>query len=69
MSNDATVTETYTQMCERHQKEVDALPIHFAFGDKQFQKMLSLQEQKNLALMLIVLFSIGIDEKFSIFNG
>lgn len=33
-----TTTETYTQMKARHQKEVDALPIFFAFSDSQFEE-------------------------------
>lgn len=32
------VKETYSQMRERHQKEVDALPIEFAFSNKQFEE-------------------------------
>lgn len=30
--------ETYKQMKERHQKEVNALPIMFAFSDEQFKE-------------------------------
>lgn len=31
--------ETYNELRERQQKEVDALPLGFAFSDKQFEEM------------------------------
>lgn len=30
--------ETYVQMRDRHQKEVNAFPMRFAFGEEQFRK-------------------------------
>lgn len=33
--------ETYKQMSARHQKEIDKLPIGFAFSNKQFEEMMS----------------------------
>ena len=32
--------ETYKQMKDRHQSEVNALPLAFAFSDKQYKKQL-----------------------------
>lgn len=37
----ARVYETYGQMNDRHQREVNALPLKFAFGDKQLNEVLS----------------------------
>lgn len=31
--------ETYKELRERHQKEIEALPLGFAFSDKQFEEM------------------------------
>lgn len=30
----------YAELCQRHQQEVNALPIGFAFGNRQFEEMM-----------------------------
>ncbi len=52
---------SYTDMKHRHQKEFDAFPLHFAFGDEQIErkmKELGLTE-KNIASRIIAIPGTG----------
>ena len=51
--------EKYEQMKARHQKEIDALPMYFAFGQNQFEELMKKLGFENEEEFTKSVFTIG----------